>query len=106
MHLIALILAAIAFIPMDDRPVTAQLPVMLGQILPGLGAVLIQFRLDHRQALGQFSVHRQGMAQADENPDDLDVHRNRLLTVQDAGKHRHAVLSKDEREVTAAAVRT
>jgi hypothetical protein len=32
MHLIALILAAIAFIPMDDRPVTAQLPVMLGQI--------------------------------------------------------------------------
>jgi hypothetical protein len=31
MHLIAL-LAAIAFVPMDDRPVTAQLPVMLGRI--------------------------------------------------------------------------
>ncbi|MGB8519103.1 MAG: DUF4127 family protein [Candidatus Tumulicola sp.] len=28
----ALILAAIAFVPMDDRPVTAQLPVMLGRI--------------------------------------------------------------------------
>ncbi|MGB8909470.1 MAG: DUF4127 family protein [Candidatus Cybelea sp.] len=31
MHLIAL-LATIAFLPMDDRPVTAQLPVMLGRI--------------------------------------------------------------------------
>jgi hypothetical protein len=28
----ALVLAAIAFVPMDDRPVTALLPVMLGQI--------------------------------------------------------------------------
>lgn len=28
----ALLLAAIAFVPMDDRPVTAQLPVMLGRI--------------------------------------------------------------------------
>ncbi|MFZ0031106.1 MAG: DUF4127 family protein [Candidatus Cybelea sp.] len=31
MHLLAL-LATIAFLPMDDRPVTAQLPVMLGRI--------------------------------------------------------------------------
>ena len=28
----SLLLAAIAFVPMDDRPVTAQLPVMLGRI--------------------------------------------------------------------------
>ena len=32
MHLVTLLLAAIAFVPMDDRPVTAQLPVMLGRI--------------------------------------------------------------------------
>jgi hypothetical protein len=30
--LVALLLATIAFVPMDDRPVTAQLPVMLGRI--------------------------------------------------------------------------
>lgn len=29
---VALLFAAIAFVPMDDRPVTAQLPVMLGRI--------------------------------------------------------------------------
>ncbi len=32
MHLIAILLAAIAFVPIDDRPVTAQLPPMLGRI--------------------------------------------------------------------------
>jgi hypothetical protein len=32
MHAFALLLAAIAFVPIDDRPVTAQLPVMLGRI--------------------------------------------------------------------------
>jgi Protein of unknown function (DUF4127) len=32
MQLIALLIAAIAFVPMDDRPVTSQLPVMLGRI--------------------------------------------------------------------------
>jgi hypothetical protein len=32
MQLYSLVLAAIAFLPMDDRPVTAQLPVMLGRI--------------------------------------------------------------------------
>ena len=32
MQLCALLLAAIAFVPMDDRPVTAELPVMLGRI--------------------------------------------------------------------------
>jgi hypothetical protein len=32
MNLCALLLAAIAFVPTDDRPVTAQLPVMLGRI--------------------------------------------------------------------------
>jgi hypothetical protein len=32
MSVVALVLAAIAFLPMDDRPVTAQLPVMLGRI--------------------------------------------------------------------------
>jgi hypothetical protein len=31
-HCFALLLASIAFLPMDDRPVTAQLPVMLGRI--------------------------------------------------------------------------
>lgn len=31
-QLCALLLAAIAFVPMDDRPVTAQLPAMLGRI--------------------------------------------------------------------------
>lgn len=31
-HLCALLLAVIAFVPMDDRPVTAELPVMLGRI--------------------------------------------------------------------------
>jgi Protein of unknown function (DUF4127) len=31
-HALAFILAAIAFVPLDDRPVTAQLPVMLGRI--------------------------------------------------------------------------
>jgi hypothetical protein len=32
MHLFAFVVAAIAFVPMDDRPVTSQLPVMLGRI--------------------------------------------------------------------------
>lgn len=32
MHLLALLLATIAFVPIDDRPVTSQLPVMLGRI--------------------------------------------------------------------------
>ncbi len=32
MPVLALLLAAIAFVPIDDRPVTAQLPVMLGRI--------------------------------------------------------------------------
>ncbi|MBV8531860.1 MAG: DUF4127 family protein [Candidatus Eremiobacteraeota bacterium] len=32
MHLVAFFAAAIAFVPMDDRPVTAQLPVLLGRI--------------------------------------------------------------------------
>lgn len=32
MHCLAFVLAAVAFVPMDDRPVTAQLPVMLGRI--------------------------------------------------------------------------
>ncbi len=32
MYLGALVLAAIAFVPIDDRPVTSQLPVMLGRI--------------------------------------------------------------------------
>jgi len=32
MHLVALLFATIAFIPMDDRPVTSQLPLMLGRI--------------------------------------------------------------------------
>ncbi len=32
MHALALILASIAFLPIDDRPVTSQLPVMLGRI--------------------------------------------------------------------------
>src|SRR5579862_6181577 len=32
MHLFAILFAAIAFVPIDDRPVTAQLPVMLGRI--------------------------------------------------------------------------
>lgn len=32
MHLFALLFAAIAFVPIDDRPVTAQLPVMVGRI--------------------------------------------------------------------------
>lgn len=32
MNLFALIFAAIAFVPIDDRPVTSQLPVMLGHI--------------------------------------------------------------------------
>ncbi|MBV8067137.1 MAG: DUF4127 family protein [Candidatus Eremiobacteraeota bacterium] len=32
MHVLALILASIAFVPIDDRPVTSQLPVMLGRI--------------------------------------------------------------------------
>jgi uncharacterized protein DUF4127 len=32
MHLLAILFAAIAFVPIDDRPVTAQLPVMLGRI--------------------------------------------------------------------------
>jgi Protein of unknown function (DUF4127) len=32
MHLFALLLAAIALVPMDDRPVTAQLPLVLGRI--------------------------------------------------------------------------
>jgi hypothetical protein len=32
MHVVALLFATIAFVPMDDRPVTSQLPVMLGQI--------------------------------------------------------------------------
>jgi Protein of unknown function (DUF4127) len=32
MHPFALLFAAIAFVPMDDRPVTFQLPVMLGRI--------------------------------------------------------------------------
>jgi Protein of unknown function (DUF4127) len=32
MQLIAVLVAAIAFVPMDDRPVTSQLPVMLGRI--------------------------------------------------------------------------
>jgi Protein of unknown function (DUF4127) len=31
-HLLAALLAAIVFVPIDDRPVTAQLPVMLGRI--------------------------------------------------------------------------
>ena len=31
-HVFAFILAAVAFVPIDDRPVTAQLPVMLGRI--------------------------------------------------------------------------
>ena len=31
-HALAFVLAAIAFVPLDDRPVTAQLPVMLGRI--------------------------------------------------------------------------
>ena len=31
-HLFALLLATIAFVPLDDRPVTDQLPVMLGRI--------------------------------------------------------------------------
>jgi len=30
--LFAVLLATIAFVPIDDRPVTAQLPVMLGRI--------------------------------------------------------------------------
>jgi Protein of unknown function (DUF4127) len=32
MHVLALLFATIAFVPIDDRPVTAQLPVMLGRI--------------------------------------------------------------------------
>jgi hypothetical protein len=32
MHCLAFVLAAVAFVPMDDRPVTAQLPAMLGRI--------------------------------------------------------------------------
>jgi hypothetical protein len=32
MPLLALVLSAIAFVPIDDRPVTSQLPVMLGRI--------------------------------------------------------------------------
>ncbi len=32
MHLLAFALAAIAFVPLDDRPVTWQMPVMLGRI--------------------------------------------------------------------------
>jgi hypothetical protein len=32
MHLIALLFATIAFVPIDDRPVTSQLPLMLGRI--------------------------------------------------------------------------
>jgi len=32
MHLFAILFAAIAFVPIDDRPVTAQLPVMVGRI--------------------------------------------------------------------------
>ncbi|MBV8345428.1 MAG: DUF4127 family protein [Candidatus Eremiobacteraeota bacterium] len=32
MHVLAMLLATIAFVPIDDRPVTAQLPVMLGRI--------------------------------------------------------------------------
>ena len=32
MHLIAVLFATIAFIPIDDRPVTSQLPLMLGRI--------------------------------------------------------------------------
>jgi hypothetical protein len=32
MHLLALLAATIAFVPTDDRPVTSQLPVMLGRI--------------------------------------------------------------------------
>ncbi len=32
MHVLAMIVATIAFVPIDDRPVTAQLPVMLGRI--------------------------------------------------------------------------
>ncbi len=32
MHCVAFFFAAIAFVPMDDRPVTSQLPVMLGRI--------------------------------------------------------------------------
>ncbi len=32
MHVLALILATIAFVPIDDRPVTAQLPVVLGRV--------------------------------------------------------------------------
>jgi Protein of unknown function (DUF4127) len=32
MHLLALFFATIAFVPMDDRPVTSQLPLMLGRI--------------------------------------------------------------------------
>lgn len=31
-HLFAFLLAAVAFVPIDDRPVTSQLPVMLGRI--------------------------------------------------------------------------
>jgi hypothetical protein len=32
MHVFAILFAAIAFVPIDDRPVTAQLPVMVGRI--------------------------------------------------------------------------
>ena len=55
MHLTALLAAAIAFVPMDDRPVTAQLPVMLGRIAgvavdapppPLLGRFLVRGRSD------------------------------------------------------------
>ncbi|HXO17400.1 MAG TPA: DUF4127 family protein, partial [Candidatus Dormibacteraeota bacterium] len=31
-HVAALLAATIAFVPMDDRPVTSQLPVLLGRI--------------------------------------------------------------------------
>jgi hypothetical protein len=46
----ALLLAAVAFVPLDDRPVTAQLPVMLGQIAG------VPVRTPPRSMLGRYLV--------------------------------------------------
>lgn len=48
MHVLAWLFAAIAFVPIDDRPVTAQLPVMVGRIAG------VQVAAPPRPLLGRF----------------------------------------------------
>ncbi|MEO6835108.1 MAG: DUF4127 family protein [Candidatus Tumulicola sp.] len=50
MHAFAFLLAAIAFVPLDDRPVTAQLPVMLGRIAG------VRVKIPPRSDLGRYLV--------------------------------------------------